>query len=61
MAAKRADEYRVVSEWLTVDQPDGSRNTINRGDVTSDLPEKSVEWLLAQGHIVPAHDEGSTD
>ncbi len=63
MAAKQAAAlYRVVAAWLTIDLPDGSRRELKTGDITSAIPEKSLEWLLAQGYIVPAGPNGkSTD
>lgn len=57
--ARNAEAYRVVAAWLTQDLPGGEKREYKRGEVTSDLPEASLEWLLAQGYIVPATDEGS--
>lgn len=51
MAAKKA-RYRVVHGL------DYSGKRAEPGDVVTDLPAKSVPWLLEQAHIVVDEDEG---
>jgi hypothetical protein len=49
----------VVAQYRTLSginyPPD---NRAEPGDVVSDLPIKSIPWLLEQGHIVKADESG---
>ena len=44
-------KYRVVRGI------DYGRKRAEPGDLVSDLPEKSIGWLLAQGHIEDPDDD----
>lgn len=47
-------QYRVLT-GLNYPTKAGEQRA-EQGDVVSDLPAKSVPWLLEQGHIEPAED-----
>lgn len=53
MTAKR---YRVVT-GLDYPGKGGAGKRAEPGDVVSDLPVKSVPWLLEQGHIEPVEED----
>lgn len=50
-------KYKILT-GMTYPTPKGEKRA-EPGDVVSDLPAKSVEWLLRQGHIEEA--EGGED
>lgn len=53
MEAKR---YRVVRG---LDYPvKGRVKRADPGDIVTDIPEKSLPWLLKQGHIEPVEEGG---
>mgnify|MGYP001582815856 FL=1 len=50
-------KYRVVT-GLSYPGKDGTELRAEPGDVVTDLPAKSVSWLLKDGHIEPADKGG---
>jgi hypothetical protein len=48
MGARVAITYRAT---VGIDYPPHKR--VEAGELVSDIPAKSVKWLLEQGHIIP--------
>lgn len=47
------NKYKIVSPYVSYPGPNGAEVTAHSGDEVTDLPAKSLPWLLEQGHIVP--------
>jgi hypothetical protein len=42
----------VATEGITYLGPDGEEKRVEPGQTVSDLPERSVGWLFAGGHVI---------
>ena len=49
--AKQKQQWEVIGAWLTYPGADGKDKRVMCGEVVDDIPERSWEWLEAQGYI----------